>query len=220
MECRAIVEKNVKLVEQYYPDLRMGNRWEWNHKVAYLSWLDTKQVGQKSTGPTSPVSEDTIGILSAPIDKPLGTHIYPQVFEAVDLVSGTTNQLQWLSFGMVTQNFVVPTIADISAIGNNPNPLPPVGDMVPWVGYDENGFQRLKNILVHDYGRRPQGADFDVSIWAGRYFHNCYMGPEKKPLGEQKALERVKPELCGALGISVTCDGINCSHAPGTIYLG
>lgn len=73
--------------------------------------------------------------------------------------------------------------------------------MVPYVSYDENGFQRLKRMLAHDYGRRPQNADFDVSVWAGRYFHNCYMGPSGIPLGEQGALERVKPELCNALGI-------------------
>lgn len=73
---------------------------------------------------------------------------------------------------------------------------------VPYVPYDENGFQRLKNMLAHDYARRPQAADFDVSVWAGRYFHNCYMGPNGVPLGEQGALERIKPELCDSLGIS------------------
>lgn len=74
--------------------------------------------------------------------------------------------------------------------------------MVPWVQYNEQGFQSLKNMLAHDYARKPQGADFDVSVWAGRYFHNCYMGPDGTPLGEQAALERIKPELCSALGIS------------------
>lgn len=77
----------------------------------------------------------------------------------------------------------------------------PVPNTVPWVAYNEQGFQRLKNMLAHDYGRRPQGADFDVSVWAGRYFHNCYMGPEGIPLGEDGALHRIKPELCAALGI-------------------
>jgi len=72
---------------------------------------------------------------------------------------------------------------------------------VPWVTYNEQGFQRLKNMLKHDYERRPQGPDYDVSVWAGRFFHNCYMGPEGKPLGEQGALERVKRELCESLKI-------------------
>lgn len=81
----------------------------------------------------------------------------------------------------------------------NSNPTPIA--VVPYVPYNENGFQRLKNMLAHDYNRRPQGADFDVSIWAGRYFHNCYMGPNGTPLGEDGALHRIKPELCGALGI-------------------
>lgn len=89
------------------------------------------------------------------------------------------------------------TMADIWIPGSVPTPK-----TVPWVAYDENGFQRLKKMLAHDYARRPQGADFDVSIWAGRYFHNCYMGPDGIPLGEQKALEKIKPELCSALSIS------------------
>ena len=72
---------------------------------------------------------------------------------------------------------------------------------VPYVAYNESSFQRLKKMLAHDYARRPQNADFDVSVWAARMFHNQYMGPEGKPLGEQKALERIKPELCAALGI-------------------
>lgn len=87
-------------------------------------------------------------------------------------------------------------LMDPSEIGE---PVP--SNMVPWVPYNEQGFQRLKNMLAHDYARRPQDADFDVSVWAGRYFHNAYMGPERIPLGEQGALERVKPELCDALGI-------------------
>lgn len=75
-------------------------------------------------------------------------------------------------------------------------------NMVPWVTYNEQGFERLKKMLKHDYERRPQGPDYDVSAWAGRFFHNCYMGPERIPLGEDAALSRVKGELCNALGIS------------------
>lgn len=75
-------------------------------------------------------------------------------------------------------------------------------NMVPWVGYNEQGFERLKKMLKHDYERRPQSADFDVSVWAGRYFHNQYMGPNKIPLGQNEALKRIKGELCLALGIS------------------
>ncbi len=101
--------------------------------------------------------------------------------------------------------------------GEVPVPAP---NTVPWVPYDENSFQRLKRLLSHDYARRPQGADFDVSVWSGRYFHNATMGPDRVPLGEQKALEKIKPELCGALGISVQCDGLKCNHPAGTVYLG
>lgn len=84
-----------------------------------------------------------------------------------------------------------------------PHPQAPPSHIkvVPWVGYNENGFNRLKKMLIHDYARRPQGPDFDVSVWAARCFHNQYMGPEGIPLGELGALQRVKKELCESLGI-------------------
>lgn len=74
---------------------------------------------------------------------------------------------------------------------------------VPWVQYDENGFQELKRQLAYDYARRPQGADFDVSVWAARVFHSCYMGPEKEPLGMEAALVKHRAEWCAALGVPV-----------------
>lgn len=75
--------------------------------------------------------------------------------------------------------------------------------MVPWVNYDEGGFQKLKKTLAHDYARRPQGADFDVSVWAARVFHSTYMGPDGTPLGMDSAMRKHKPEWCGALGVPV-----------------
>lgn len=210
MTTQEIVEKNRALVNQYYPGLSNSNTWEWNHKIAFLSWLESKGlVGQKSTTPTSPVSEDTIGILTHPLVGLPGQNFYPFTFEAVDLRNGSNGAMQWLSFGLVSQNFIIPTVADVSLIPSQPNP----GKTVPWIEYNENGFQRLKNMVAHDYGRRPQGPDYDVSVWSGRYFHNCYMGPDGIPLGEQKALERVKPELCASLGIPL-------ADPDGTIYYG
>jgi len=82
--------------------------------------------------------------------------------------------------------------------GNQPNPV----KTVPWKPYNEQGFERLKKMLKHDYERRPQGPDYDVSVWAGRFFHNNNMGPDGTPLSEDAALSRVKGELCTALGIS------------------
>ena len=79
----------------------------------------------------------------------------------------------------------------------------PVGDVVPWVAYNEQSFQRLKNQLAYDYGRRPQLADFDVSVWAARVFHSQYFGPNKTPLGFDAAMQKHRPEWCGALGIPV-----------------
>lgn len=84
----------------------------------------------------------------------------------------------------------------------NSNPIPQP-NLVPWVSYDENGFQALKKTLAYDYARRPQGADFDVSVWAARVFHSAYMGPDKTPLGLDAALRKHKPEWCAALGVPV-----------------
>jgi hypothetical protein len=75
--------------------------------------------------------------------------------------------------------------------------------MVPWVPYDENSFQTLKKQLAYDYGRRPQQADFDVTVWAARVFHSQYFGPEGKPLGFDIAMRKHRPEWCAALGVPV-----------------
>lgn len=85
--------------------------------------------------------------------------------------------------------------------------VPPAGggssNMVPWVPYDEGGFQELKRQLAYDYARRPQGPDYDVSVWAARTFHNAFMGPEKTPLGMEAGISRARNEWCAALGIPV-----------------
>lgn len=126
------------------------------------------------------------------------------LYQAVDIIAraeakppyGPNNQPPGLNFGIDIPRY---TDADWLA---EPNGEGGENDhLVPWAAYNEQGFQRLKNMLSHDYSRRPQGADFDVSVWAGRYFHNCYMGPEGIPLGEDAALKRVKPELCAELHI-------------------
>lgn len=79
----------------------------------------------------------------------------------------------------------------------------PTPNTVPWVGYNEEKFQFLKRQLAYDYARRPQGADFDVCVWAARTFHNSYMGPEGVPLGETAGMERAQKEWCAALGVPV-----------------
>jgi len=77
------------------------------------------------------------------------------------------------------------------------------GNTVPWVGYNEGSFQELKRQLAYDYARRPQGADFDVSVWSARVFHSAYMGPERIPLGLPAAIDKHTPEWCGALGVAI-----------------
>lgn len=76
-------------------------------------------------------------------------------------------------------------------------------NVVPWTAYNEQGFEELKRQLAFDYGRRPQAADFDVTVWAARVFHSCYMGPSGTPLGMEAALLKHRPEWCAALGVPV-----------------
>lgn len=135
------------------------------------------------------------------------------LFQAVDIIKDAETNHASVGWSIDIPRYTINDWMKEPNIQPNPN-------MVPWVSYDEQGFERLKRMLKHDYGRRPQGPDYDVSVWSGRYFHNYYMGPKGIPLGEQKSLERVKPELCAALGIPVACTGVNCSHPPGTIYYG
>ncbi len=124
----------------------------------------------------------------------------PTLLRAVDIIGNaeSTDPNRPPSIGWIIDEPRY-TINDWLAEPNtNPNP-----NMVPWVGYNEQGFQRLKNTLAHDYARRPQGADFDVSVWAARVFHSQYFGPNGIPLGEEAALHKHKPEWCHELGISV-----------------
>jgi len=178
VECRHIVEYNIELVELGYPNLRKTNRREWNHKVAYLSYLKTKQVGQKSRDNNAQVSEDTIGIVSAPINQPPGSKFYPQVFEAVDLVNGTSGELQWLSYGMVTQCFIIPTVADVSQIPDEvPVPIPP-SQPCKFPSYSELGddaFWRdnVGKPLEADYKEFNQVMNDGSIVWSSQTMYDA-----------------------------------------------
>jgi hypothetical protein len=137
--------------------------------------------------------------------------IYPTgengIYHSVDLIGSAEQPHPWVSEGGSNPN---PTgqwneymghnysAADIWVAGNN------TSNMVPWVPYDEHSFNdRVQKQLAYDYGRRPQNADFQVSVWSARVFHSAYMGPEKTPLGFDKALQKHRPEWCAVLGVTV-----------------
>lgn len=130
------------------------------------------------------------------------------LYSAVDIIGNAEQHKPWLPtpggneppLGQWIVDIPRYTDADLMLIGSTPNPTT---NKVPWVSYDEKGFQQLKNLLAFDYGRRPQNADFDVSVWAARVFHSAYMGPEKNPLGFDAALTKHRPEWCAALGVPV-----------------
>lgn len=129
----------------------------------------------------------------------------PDLYRAVDVIgaaeSTDPNNPPRPNFGIdiprYTDEFWMAKPND-SGGGTQPGPK-----MVPWVPYNEQKFQFLKKQLAYDYARRPQGADFDVCVWAARTFHNAYMGPDGTPLGEQAGMERAQKEWCAALGVPV-----------------
>lgn len=121
-------------------------------------------------------------------------------YQSVDLIGAAEGPDENAS-GTWTVQQVYYEAKDAYLIGDEP-PIEP-GNTVPWLAYDENSFQALKNQLAHDYARRPQNADFDVTVWAARVFHSAYMGPEKTPLGLTAAIAKHRPEWCAALGVSL-----------------
>jgi hypothetical protein len=116
------------------------------------------------------------------------------LYQAVDIIASAESDEANFNWGVDTPRY---TSADIW-IGEVD-----VDDNVPWQPYDENSFQALKDMLAYDYGRRPQAADFDVTVWAARVFHSAYMGPDKTPLGLNAAILKHRPEWCEALGVPV-----------------
>lgn len=125
------------------------------------------------------------------------------LYQAVDIIASAESANANYNWGVDTPRY---TAADIwvGTPGGGEKPDKPAVDSVPWLPYDENSFQQLKQVLAYDYGRRPQAADFDVTVWSARVFHSAYMGPDKKPLGLDAAIKKHRPEWCEALGIPVT----------------
>lgn len=89
-------------------------------------------------------------------------------------------------------------------------PVPaPINNTVPWIGYPgDTANSELKRILSFDYSRRPQGADWDISVWAFRVMYTALMGLKSPndgglPLGVNEAVTHHRPEWCGALGVLV-----------------
>lgn len=129
-----------------------------------------------------------------------------ELFQSVDIIANAESKPPYSDSHRppsIGWNVDIPRYT-ISDWMKEPNQEPgPVPNTVPWVGYNEQQFQFLKRQLAYDYARRPQGVDFDVIVWAARTFHNAYMGPEGKPLGEDAGLQRAQKEWCAALGVPV-----------------
>lgn len=122
----------------------------------------------------------------------------PDLLRAVDVIANAETHNASAGFSIDEPRYSDDMWLDIDG-GNNSGG----SDMVPYVPYDENGFQELKRTLAYDYARRPQGADFDVTVWAARVFHNAYMGPTGTPLGLDAGIARAREEWCSALGVPV-----------------
>lgn len=164
--------------------------------VRHLQALGYSKVGhlKKSPGQTQYNGHANDAILYREGD--------PSLYRAVDLI-GAAESTDLLNpprknFGIDEPRYTDEFwLASPASGGTSPS------NMVPWVAYDENGFQELKRELAYDYARRPQGADFDVSVWAARTFHNAFMGPDKTPLGMSAGISRARNEWCASLGVAV-----------------
>ncbi len=115
------------------------------------------------------------------------------LYQAIDIIGGAEGENPKINWGVD-----IPRYTD-SDIWHEPTS----NNMVPWVAYDEQGFGLLKTQLDWDYSRRPQGPDYDVSVWAARVFHSQYMGPAAKPLGFVESMKKHRPEWCAALQVPV-----------------
>lgn len=100
-----------------------------------------------------------------------------------------------------------PRYEDVDWMAEPPSSVPQ--NSVPYTPYQgDSSNAELKRQLAYDYARRPQGADWDVSVWAFRVQHSALMGPIPpnqggKPLGMTEALIKHRPEWCAALGVPV-----------------
>lgn len=198
MNTQVLIKKNIDLVEAGYPNLRRTNKWEWNHKVAWLCWLESKMVGQKRNG-NGPISEDTVGIVTQPIVGNPGQEINT-TFEAIDLINGTTGEIHWLSHGIVTQTFIIPLPADVTGV-DNPDLPTATTDFVSYWGDEKSDY--LGKLLVFDYGRAGQTLNFESVRWISRVFHSAYFGPNTTPLGMNAAIGKHRAEWCSILGVQV-----------------
>lgn len=136
----------------------------------------------------------------------------PTLYRAVDVIGAAespppyppegTNPRPSKNFGIDEPRY---KDEDWMATPNAPTPV----DVVPYAPYQGDASNaELKRTLAYDYARRPQGADFDVSVWAFRVQHSAVMGPLPpsqggKPLGMSAAVTKHRPEWCEALHVPV-----------------
>jgi hypothetical protein len=185
-------------IDSRFPGLRLSNRFEWTHKVAYKCYLVDKAVGQKRADPGRPISDDTIGwIRSGSVIGSPGQEI-SMIFDAVDLLDGSTGAMHFNNVGPVNQVFVIPTVTDVVGNGSGTNPNPP--NTVPYRPYDgDSAWLEVGRVLVFDYSRRPQLLDDQSVVWTARTIHDCYM----EKLSLQQSIDKHRIEWCAALGVPV-----------------
>lgn len=74
--------------------------------------------------------------------------------------------------------------------------------VIPWRPYwgDKNS-DKITRTLMFDYVRGNQLLNPGMGRWLNRTLHSAFLGPEGKPLGEEAALNKHRPEWCAILGL-------------------
>ena len=206
-----VVESAKELYPQDWKDAHTGNANTegFIRKLAPMLHAEYEEFGLNGKrGDPNDISDDAINWKGEGADTDPTNNNSPVT--VIDVIGGAGGPSPYPTWAIVT-NPSAPVKAAWVEPGDIEEPEVPESEdnSIPWIPYpgDESNAE-LKRVLSFDYSRRPQSADFDVSVWAFRVMYTGLMGLRKpsdggEPLGINAAITHHRPEWCGALGVPV-----------------